>query len=135
MRENIIKLKEDKFIKISILLILIAIILGAFSSHKLNNYLSLEEINSFQTGIRYQMFHAIALLILSLNKHAFNSKLRISLILMVLGTIFFSFSIYLLNIQNILAINLKFLGPITPIGGLLLLLSWSNLFFIIKKNN
>lgn len=114
---------------------LTAIILGAFASHTLKNYLSSEQIYSFQTAIKYQMFHAISLLILTLNKKMFNTKLKSSLILMILGVILFCFSIYFLNIQNILQINLNFLGSFTPIGGMLLLLAWCNLFFAIKKND
>ena len=125
----------DKFLKLAILFIIVAIILGAFTSHTLKIYLSLEQINSFQIGIKYQISHAFALLILSLNKQKFNSKLKLSLFLMTIGIITFSFSIYFLNIQDLFQINLNFLGPVTPFGGILLLIAWINLFFTIKKND
>ena len=123
------------FIKISIIFCVTSVILGAFGAHSLKNLLSTEQLSSFQTGIRYQMFHGLAILILSLNNNKFTSKLKISLSLMSLGIIFFSFSIYLLSLQNTFNLNLNYLGPITPLGGLFLITSWILLLFNVKKND
>ncbi|MBC8265353.1 MAG: DUF423 domain-containing protein [Flavobacteriales bacterium] len=125
----------DKYLKFAIFFSLTAVILGAMGAHALKDSLSSEKLISFQTGIRYQMFHGIALLILVLNSEKFNYKLKRSLNLMIAGIFCFSFSIYFLSIQETLGIWLGFLGPITPIGGLLLISSWANLFFTIKKND
>ena len=123
------------FIKISIIFCVTSVILGAFGAHYLKNLLSTDQLSSFQTGIRYQMFHGLAILILSLNHDKFTSKLKISLNLMSLGIIFFSFSIYLLSLQNTFNLNLNYLGPITPLGGVFLITSWILLLFNVKKND
>ena len=123
------------FIKISIIFCVTSVILGAFGAHSLKNLLSTEQLSSFQTGIRHQMFHGLAILILSLNNNKFTSKLKISLNLMSLGIIFFSFSIYLLSLENTFHLNLSYLGPITPIGGVFLITSWLLLLFNVKKND
>jgi len=123
------------FIKISIIFCVTSVILGAFGAHYLKNLLSTEQLSSFQTAIRHQMFHGLSILILSLNNNKFTSKLKISLSLMSLGIIFFSFSIYLLSLQNTFNLNLSYLGPITPIGGVFLITSWILLLFNVKKND
>ena len=123
----------DKFIKTGILFCLTAVILGAFGAHSLKQVLTENQLSSFQTGINYQFLHGLAILILSLNATHFTRKLNSILKMMSAGVILFSFSIYLLNLQHILGISLSFLGPITPIGGLLLICAWLVLFFSIKK--
>jgi len=125
----------SKFIKVSILFCVVSVILGAFGAHLLKDLLSETELSSFKTGIRYQMFHGLSILILSLNSNRFTSKLNTSLLLMSIGTVLFSFSIYFLSIDNLLSFSMKFLGPITPIGGTILITSWMLLFFIVKKND
>ncbi len=126
-------MRTDKFINIAISLAVTAVGLGALGAHALKDILSNTELHSFETGIRYQLFHAITLLILALNPERFNHHLKKSLILMNTGICLFSFSIYMLSIQNLIGVSLSFLGPITPIGGLLLIASWILLFFSIKK--
>ena len=123
----------DNYIKVPIFLAIIAVLLGALGAHSLKNILSDSQLNSFETGVRYQLFHAITLLILALNKEKFNHNLKKSITLMTIGVCLFSFSIYLLSTQNILGTSLSFLGPITPIGGILLVSSWIILLFSIKK--
>ena len=124
----------NNIIRISITLIIIAIILGAFASHYLNKVLLEKQISSINIGIRYQLFHSLSLIVICLNKNKFNKHLNKSLYLMLLGTIFFCFSIYLLNFNSYVEIPLFVLGPITPIGGVLLIFSWIILLFSIKKN-
>ena len=114
---------------------IVSVILGAFGAHLLKDLLSVTELSSFKTGVRYQMFHALGIIILSLNQDKFTDKLNRVLQIMSLGVILFSFSIYLLSLQNILSISVSFLGIITPLGGLFLITSWTLLFFIVKKNN
>ncbi len=128
-------MSTNNIIKISITLIIIAIILGAFSSHYLNKVLLEKQISSINIGIRYQLFHSLSLIVICLNKNKFNKHLNKSLYLMLLGTIFFCFSIYLLNFNSYVEIPLFVLGSITPIGGVLLIFSWIVLLFSIKKLN
>lgn len=123
----------ENSIKMAILFCLSAVILGAFGAHALKEVLSESQLNSFQTGIRYQFFHGLAILILSLNSKQFTDRLSSIIKIMSAGIILFSFSIYLLNIQDLVGFSISYLGPITPIGGLLLITSWTGLFFSIKK--
>ena len=126
---------ENKYFKVGVIFALTSVILGAFGAHLLKDLLSAAELSSFKTGVRYQMFHALGIIILSLNTNKFTDKLNRVLQIMSFGVILFSFSIYFLSLQNILNISLSFLGAITPIGGLFLISSWMLLFFIVKKND
>ena len=125
----------DKFIKFAIFFAVTSVALGALGAHALKEVLTESQIHSFETGVRYQLFHALALLVVALNAEKFNQHLKKSLTLMTAGICFFSFSIYLLSIQEAVGISLSFLGPITPIGGLLLISAWLVLFFSIKKQD
>lgn len=106
------------------ILVVIAIILGAFGAHALKESLDSEKISSFETGVRYQMYHGLALIVLGFNEGKLNLRSRILIRLMVAGVLLFSCSIYLLAIQPIVGFNLKFLGPVTPIGGVLMITAW-----------
>jgi len=123
----------ENSIKMAILFCLSAVILGAFGAHALKEVLSESQLSSFQTGVRYQFFHGLAILILSFNMNYFTKRLSSIIKIMSAGIILFSFSIYLLNIQDLVGFSMSYLGPITPIGGLLLITSWTLLFFSIKK--
>ena len=126
-------MSTENSIKIAILFCLSAVILGAFGAHALKEVLSESQLSSFQTGVRYQFFHGLAILILSFNMNYFTKRLSSLIKIMSAGIILFSFSIYLLNIQDLVGFSMSYLGPITPIGGLLLITSWIGLFFSIKK--
>ena len=119
---------NNKLISIAALLAFLAVTLGAFGAHTLNELLTTEKLNSFETGVRYQFYHSLALLIIGLNANKLNATALIGKF-MLIGIVFFSFSIYLLSLQELIGINLSLLGPITPIGGLLLMISWLILIF------
>ena len=125
----------ENSIKIAILFCLSAVILGAFGAHALKEMLSESQLSSFQTGVRYQFFHGLTILILSFNMNYFTKRLSSIIKIMSAGIILFSFSIYLLNIQDLVGFSMSYLGPITPIGGLLLITSWTGLFFSIKNKH
>jgi len=113
-----------------------AIILGAFGAHALKKVLSVDQLVTFETGVKYQMYHALFLLFLGLNNHlSFKTKKTI-LVLTILGIIFFSGSIYLLSTDSLNDFNFKIIGFITPIGGLLLIMAWAILMihFLKKKS-
>ena len=128
---------DRKFVVVGIILIFSGIILGAFGAHGLKKILEdfPEKIASFETGVRYQMYSGFAFLILGLNSDKLIFSLKPIFAFWIIGTLFFSGSIYFLSIQSVLGISLKFLGPITPLGGLLLILGWIILLmkFILKK--
>ena len=110
---------------------MIAVLSGAFGAHALKEVLSPEHLASFNTGVRYQMIHAVVLIGLFLLGIKFEMKqFRIAAQLIFWGVILFSGSIYLLTLKNIIGVEaLKFAGPITPIGGLLIITGW--LFMVL----
>lgn len=107
----------------------IAVILGALGAHALEKVLTESQLASFTTGVRYQMWHALALLAtVALSKESTINKWVYCL--WTAGVILFSFSIYLLSTADLLSVKLRWLGPVTPLGGLLLISGWLTL--IIK---
>jgi len=100
---------------------MLSVILGAFGAHTLKKILSTDQLHSFEVGVKYQMYHAIVLLALGLNFKFTTSAIYWCF---TLGIILFSFSIYGLVLSDAKGKKLRFLGPITPIGGLLLVVGW-----------
>lgn len=101
----------------------LSVILGAFGAHAFKKFMNEEQLKNYETGIKYQMYHAILLMVIGCNADLFQNA-QIILILLSLGIFLFSFSIYGLTITSALNKKWKFLGPITPIGGLLLVSGW-----------
>ncbi len=96
--------------------------IGAFAAHGLKNRLSPEMIEIVKTGAQYQMYHAVALLVIAfllINKPAV-SGLKASGWAFILGTLMFSGSLYALAMDGP-----RWLGPVTPLGGLCFLIGWS----------
>lgn len=111
-----------------------AIILGAFGAHAFKKILNEEQLKSFETGVKYQMYHALVLLILGFQL-PFNQPLEKYIIFsFIIGIILFSFSIYVLVISSAKNKKIRFLGPITPLGGLLLTIGWGMLLYLIYSN-
>lgn len=104
----------------------IAVLGGAFGAHALKEVLTVEQLSSFQTGVRYQLIHALVLILLALLIEKYESKhFRLASKLIFFGVILFSGSIYILTLKNIIGLEvLKFVGPITPIGGTLIIAGW-----------
>ena len=123
----------NNFIRISIFFALTAVIFGALGAHYLKDLITSSQLTSFKTGVKYQFFHALAILLISLNKDKFNTHVKKSLFFLFIGTLLFSFSIYLLALKDLLLISFQYLALITPIGGLLLIIGWFLLFFCLKK--
>lgn len=115
---------------------LLAIILGAFGAHALKTILTPESLASFEVGVKYQMYHAIVLLVLGFN-FSFSNRLEKSIAWsFIIGSFLFSFSIYLLSFAGAWNVNLKFMGPVTPLGGLFMITGWALLLWkaiILKK--
>lgn len=111
-------------------IIAFAIMLGAFGAHGLKKITTPERVSSFETGVKYQFYTGISLLILGLNYLKFSFDLKIVTRLLLIGMVLFSFSIYLLSLQDYLGVKLSFLGPITPLGGAFMISAW--IIFIYK---
>ncbi len=112
---------------------LLSVILGAFGAHAFRKILSVEKLASFETGVRYQMYAAFFLLIVGFILKFDTGVDKWISWFMILGTLLFSFSIYALSFQEYWGVNLKFLGPITPLGGLFMILSWGLLIYHFLK--
>lgn len=108
---------------------LLAVIFGAFGAHLLKKKLTTDQLNSFETGVKYQMYHAIVLLVLGFQLNAEITIDRYIIYAFIIGVFLFSFSIYGLVISSANNKKLKFLGPITPLGGLFLLIGWGLLIY------
>jgi uncharacterized membrane protein YgdD (TMEM256/DUF423 family) len=115
-------------------MIMLAIIFGAFGAHALKEVLTPERLISFETGVKYQMYHGLAFLIVGLLADRFSFAVNSFFTVALIGIVFFSGSIYLLAMQDVLGIKMSFLGPITPIGGVLLITSWGMLLVkVVRK--
>lgn len=113
-----------------------AIILGAFGAHALKKVLTLDQLATFETGVKYQMYHALFLFFIGLNNQLPAKTKKTILVLTIFGVIFFSGSIYLLATMSISNVDFKTLGFLTPIGGVLLIAAWGMLVVnFLKKND
>jgi uncharacterized membrane protein YgdD (TMEM256/DUF423 family) len=126
---------NNKTVFTGALLCVIGIVLGAFGAHALKSLISVERLQSFETGVRYQMYAGFALLILGINMDRFQFSLKWIVRLLLFGIILFSGSIYGLAMQEVFSVSLKFLGPITPLGGLLQIVGWILLLYKLVKHS
>lgn len=126
---------EKKILIVAAFFGFLAIILGAFGAHALKKVLTLDQLTSFETGVKYQMYHALFLLFVGTSNILTLKDKTIVFYLTVVGIFFFSGSIYVLTTSSITGIKSKIIGPITPIGGMFLLSSWGLLIYklLIKK--
>jgi uncharacterized membrane protein YgdD (TMEM256/DUF423 family) len=124
---------KRKITSVAVLMGMIAIILGAFGAHALKKQLSVDQLGSFETGVKYQIYHALFLLFLGMNTFL-NEKVKKTVFqLVIFGVFFFSGSIYLLTTKAITGVDFKFIGIVTPIGGVLLIIAWSVLFWNVWR--
>lgn len=127
---------QTKILSTAAILGFTAIILGAFGAHALKQVLAPEQLTAFETGVKYQMYHALFLLFVGiasvLSQKAQNAIYWLTLI----GVILFSGSIYVLTTKSLTGIDLKLIGIVTPVGGLLLIVAWFWLFVdLIRKKS
>ena len=120
---------SKNIVVIAAVLAAITIALGAFGAHGLKSIVSAESLTTFETGVRYQMYHVIALLVIGLSAQVPLTTKKWVLRFFCFGMLFFSGSIYLLALKEQLPFSVSFLGPITPIGGLLFILGWIRLAY------
>ena len=111
----------------------LAVIFGAFGAHWLKTKYDPEQLKSFETGVKYQMYHAIILIICGITFPFLETMQVVMAYCFIIGTFFFSFSIYGLTWTSSQNRKLKFLGPFTPFGGLLLVIGWILLTFNLAE--
>lgn len=102
----------------------LAVIFGAFGAHGLKKYLDGEQLKSFETGVKYQMYHALLLIITGIIFPFVGFSQNLMGWFLILGVFLFSFSIYGLVLSSAKGRKMAFLGPFTPLGGLLLVMGW-----------
>lgn len=108
----------------------LAVVLGAFGAHALREVLSEKGLALWETAVRYHFYHALALLLAGLVYHrAAGIRLIWSSRFFIAGFLLFCGSLYGLAFREISSVNLSWLGPVTPIGGLCLILGWLLLAF------
>lgn len=110
---------------------LLSVVLGAFGAHGLKTVLSADMLLTYQTAVQYQFLHSIALLALAIliltwvsNPDVIN-KLKWSANLMIIGVLLFSGSLYTMTFMSVFGGFPTWLGPITPMGGLTLIIAWA----------
>lgn len=114
----------------------VAIILGAFAAHGLKSLVSPENIQIFETGVRYQMYSALLLLFLGGSPVASEKVETICFYLTIIGVLLFSGSIFLLATNSLTSFDFRVIALLTPVGGFLMILAWLVLlfsFFKLKK--
>ena len=128
---------HKKFVTAGALLGAIAVALGAFGAHGLKKIVPVETVQTFQTGVQYQMYHALALLITGmLYEKCYPKFIRIAGILFMIGIILFSGSLYLLTAGKAAeAGSLDKAGIITPLGGVAFIAGWLFLFLAAMKKS
>lgn len=122
------------FIQLGAIIAMLAVILGAFGAHGLQDKISAESIKTFEIGVRYHFYHCFAILFIGLYRQSTTPRKEKLLIYagwaFLIGILLFSGSLYLLACRSWLEIShWKFLGPLTPIGGSIFILGWGLLFW------
>lgn len=105
-------------------LLAVTIAIGAFGAHGLKEILDAPALNTFEVGVRYQMYHALGILILGIVPSISKNLKQKIFWLFIIGILFFSGSIYLLSMNSILPFETSVIGFVTPLGGLLFIMGW-----------
>ncbi len=113
---------------------LLSVVFGAFGAHGLKSLISDGSLQSFETGVRYQMYHALVLLFVGIASFISAKNKKIIYYLILIGILFFSGSIYGLATNELTSFDFKTIAVITPLGGLLLILSWVFLLVSVIKS-
>jgi len=124
---------NKKILITATLLGLSSVVFGAFGAHGLKELISVEAQQTFETGVRYQMYHAILLLFVGSTSLVQPKIKKVIFCFIIIGLLFFSGSIYGLATNILTSFDFKTIAFITPICGLLLILSWGMLFVNFLK--
>lgn len=113
----------------------LSVVLGAFAAHGLKQVMAIEQMQTFEIGVRYQMYHSFALLLSGIIYNSFPNKLlKLSSIMFIIGIFCFSGSLYALAfLKTIGDVGLGGVGIITPIGGLFFIVGWLMILLGIMK--
>ncbi len=112
----------------------LSVAFGALGAHALKKVLTEAQLQSFEVGVKYHMYHAIVLLVLGF---FLTFETRLQQLMgwsFISGTLLFSFSIYMLSLSSLMGLSVRFLGPVTPLGGLLMILGWCLLLVVVLRS-
>lgn len=133
--EQLIPFMNKQIILMASLFGVFAVILGAFGAHGLEGKVDEYHLGTWKTANQYHFYHTLALLFLSTFSRAKNASIRVSFWAFTVGIILFSGSLYLLSVRDLIGLEgFKFLGPVTPIGGLFFIVGWIGLFIAALRN-
>lgn len=119
----------NNLVKTGTILAALGVVLGAFGAHKLKDLLDEPSLATWETGVKYQMYHALGIVLAGIIYAQTKLKnAKTATVLFVAGILCFSGSLYLLSLRNLLPFNVVWLGPVTPIGGVFFILGWLRLF-------
>ncbi|TDS12622.1 uncharacterized membrane protein YgdD (TMEM256/DUF423 family) [Maribacter caenipelagi] len=113
---------------------MLAVVLGAFGAHGLKELVDIQAVATFETGVRYQMCHAFFLFAVGLLPSEYLKSKKSIYVCTIIGVVLFSFSIYLLALNSLVAFDFKLIGIVTPIGGLFLIVAWAMTGYGIMKS-
>jgi len=111
----------------------LSVLIGAFGAHSLKELIDGDSLITFETGVKYQMYHAIVLLFLGITDILTLKTKKILFYFFVLGLFLFSGSIYGLATNELSGFDFKKIGFVTPIGGSLLIIAWGMMFYNFIK--
>lgn len=128
---------KRKFLIVSSASGLLCVVLGAFGAHGLKALIAAEQLAAYETAVRYQFFHTFALMAVSLlltKEVPPDAGLKRAGYAFIIGIILFCGSLYLLSTRSLIGIEMRWLGPVTPIGGGFFIIGWLMLFIYALKN-
>jgi len=129
--------QSKRYIATGFCLMALAVALGAFGAHALKNSISEHYLSVFETANKYHFIHALGLIVVlfTLQQYASSIQRRVLFLLFSIGIILFSGSLYVLSIAELIGQpGLKFMGAITPFGGVLFIIAWVySAILILKK--
>jgi len=115
---------------------LLAVVLGAFGAHGLKPLLDADKMHVYETGITFQFYHSLALLVLGILYKSFpNKMMRAATGFFISGVVLFSGSLYIMAFLSIAGTSIGAAGFITPIGGVMLILGWLMMFIGFSTPN
>jgi uncharacterized membrane protein YgdD (TMEM256/DUF423 family) len=118
------------------LLGVLAVVLGAFGAHQLKDLLSPKLMHAYETAVQYHFYHLFAMIFCIIYMQSTHSTiLQRSFYFFLIGIICFSGSLYSMAFADLGRISVKFLGPITPVGGVFFIMGWASIFWSIMKEN
>lgn len=118
-----------KLVLAGLIFILLSIVLGALGAHYIEKIGVVgEDLDSFNTGVRYMFYNGLGMMVIASLESRFDFSLKLNFRSILWGTVLFSLSIFLLVLSPRLGLDInKYLGPITPIGGLIMIYGWFSL--------